>query len=161
MDDKQTILTLLSPKAVLKAMTPEAERSVPDGRMEVGFIVIRHFPFMVGRESRGAIVDGKFLRSERPRVNGRNPLNDLYLIDAVEPLEISRSHFQIESTAEGYLLIDRGSACGTTVGGIHIGGDDAGGSAPLKDGDTVGIGTESTPYLFTFISLLGPASDGR
>lgn len=153
MDDKQTILKLLSPKAVLKAITPEAERSVPDGMIEAGLIGIRHFPFRVGRESRGAIVDGEFLRTERPRFGSRNPYNDLYLIDAGQPLEISREHFQIESTAEGYLLVDRGSACGTTVGGISVGGGDAGGSAPLRDGDTIGIGTESTPYLFTFISV--------
>ena len=37
---------------------------------------------------------------------------------------------------------------------VAVGGSDAGGSAPLRDGDTIGIGTESTPYLFTFISGL-------
>ncbi len=69
-------------------------------------------------------------------------------------LNISREHFQIESTAEGYLLVDRGSACGTTVGGIHVGGNDSGGSAVLKDGDVIGIGTETTPYLYTFVADL-------
>ena len=159
MNDKQTILTLLLPKAVLKAMTPEAERAVPDGMIESGLISIRQFPFRVGRESRGAIVDGEFQRTERPRFGNRKPDNDLYLIDAGPLLHISREHFQIESTAEGYLLVDRGSACGTTVGGISVGGGDAGGSAPLRDGDTIGIGTESTPYRFTFIS--GLISDSR
>lgn len=154
MDDKQTILRLFLPEAVLKALTPEAKRVVPDGMIEAGFIGIQHFPFRVGRESRGAIVDGKFLRTERPRFGNRKPTNDLYLIEAGEQMEISREHFQIESSAQGYLLVDRGSACGTTVGGIHIGGSDTGGSAPLKDGDTIGIGTESTLYLFTFISDL-------
>lgn len=153
MDDKQTILTLLSPKAALKALTPAAERAVPDGMIAAGLVSIRHFPFRIGRESRGAIVDGDFVRAERPRLGNHKPKNDLYLIDAVEPLEISREHFQIESTAEGYLLVDRGSACGTTVGGIRIGGNDTGGSASLKDGDTIAIGTESTPFRFAFISL--------
>jgi FHA domain-containing protein len=156
MDDKQTILALLSPKAVLKAMTPEAERAVPDGMMVAGFVSIRHFPFKVGRESRGSVVEGKFLRTERPRFGNRKPNNDLYLIDAGESLEISREHFQIERTAEGYLLLDRGSACGTTVGGVRVGGNDRGGSTLLRDGDTIGIGTESTPYLFTFVSDLAP-----
>jgi hypothetical protein len=154
MDDKQTILRLFLPKAVLKALTPEAECALPDGMIEAGLIGIRHFPFRVGRESRGAMVDGEFLRTERPRFGNRKPTNDLYLVEAGEQMEISREHFQIESTAQGYLLVDRGSACGTTVGGIHIGGGDTGGSAPLKDGDTIGIGTESTRYLFTFISDL-------
>src|SRR5512133_635745 len=102
MDDKQTILTLLSPKAALKALTLEAERAVPDGMMVAGLISISHFPSRIGRESRGAIVDGDFVRTERPRFGDRKPKNDLYLIDAVEPLEISREHFQIESTAQGY-----------------------------------------------------------
>lgn len=154
MDDKQTILALLLPKAVLKAMTPEGERAVPDGLSRSGLISIRHFPFRVGRESRGAIVDGEFQRTERPRFGDRKPDNDLYLIDAGPVLHISREHFQIESTPEGYVLVDRGSACGTTVGGVPVGGDDTGGSAPLKDGDTIGIGTEATPYLFTFVSDL-------
>ena len=154
MDDKQAILRALLPKAVLKAITPEAERAVPGGMIEAGLIGIRHFPFRIGRESRGAISDGKFLRTERPRFGNRKPNNDLYLIDVAEPLQISREHFQIESTAQGYLVVDRGSACGITVGGTHIGGGDSGGSAPLKDGDTIGIGTGSTRYLFTFISGL-------
>jgi pSer/pThr/pTyr-binding forkhead associated (FHA) protein len=153
MNDKQTILTLLVPKAALKALTPEAERAVPDGMMVAGLISISHFPFRIGRESRGAIVDGDFVRTERPRFGDRKPKNDLYLIDAVEPLEISREHLQIESTAQGYVLVDRGSACGTSVGELRIGGGDAGGSAPLKDGDTIAIGTEATPYRYTFILL--------
>ncbi len=154
MEDKQAILKLLAPKAVLKAMTAEAELAVPDGKIESGFISIRQFPFRVGRESRGTIVDGDFQRSERPRFEDRVPDNNLYLVDGAPLLNISREHFQIESTAEGYLLVDRGSACGTTVGGIHVGGNDSGGSAVLKDGDVIGIGTETTPYLYTFVADL-------
>lgn len=154
MNDKQTILTILLPKAVLKTMTPEAERAVPDGMIESGLIRIRQFPFRVGREARVTVVDGEFTIDERRRLGDGKPNNDLYLVDAGRALNISREHFQIESTAEGYLLVDRGSACGTTVGGVRIGGDDTGGSAPLRDGDTIGIGTESTPYLFTFVSDL-------
>ncbi len=154
MDDKKAILQLLLPKAVLRAMTPEADSAVPGGMIKSGLVSIQSFPFRVGRESRGLLVDGKFVRFERPRFGDHEPDNDLYLIDAGELLNISREHFRIESTAEGYLLVDRDSACGTTVNGVRIGGGDAGGSAPLKDGDTIGIGTESTPYLFTFVSDL-------
>ena len=159
MDDKQAILGLLLPKAVLKALTPEAECAVPDGMIESGLVGIRKFPFRVGRESRGTIVDGKFHRIERPRFGDRKPNNDLYLIDAGEQLEISREHFQIESTAEGFVLVDRGSACGTSVAGVRVGVGSTRSSAPLKDGDTIGIGTEETPYLFAFIS--GLAADAR
>ena len=158
MDDKQAIVRLLAPKAVLKAMTPEAERAVPAHMIEAGYIGIRHFPFRVGRESRSVTVEGEFHSGERPRFGSRKPNNDLYLLDADEPLEISREHFQIEATVDGYLLVDRCSACGTRVGSSRIGGGDAGGSLLLKDGDTIAIGTETTPYVFTFIS--GFASAG-
>jgi pSer/pThr/pTyr-binding forkhead associated (FHA) protein len=154
MNDKQAILKILLPKAVLKAMTPEAERAVPGGMSQSGLISIRTFPFRVGRESRGAFVDGEFQRKERPRFDDRVPHNELYLIDAGDELHISREHLQIESTPEGYMLIDRGSACGTAVGSVRVGGDDTGGSVRLKDGDTIGIGAETTPYLFIFISDL-------
>jgi len=159
MDDKQAILKLLLPKAVLKAMTTEAERAVPDGMIHSGLISLRQFPFKVGRESRGEIIEGKFHRTERPRFGDREPHNNLYLIDAGELMHISREHLLIESTEEGYMLVDLGSACGTTVGGVRIGGGDAGGSVPLKDGDTIGIGAEATPYVYTFITDL--ISDSR
>ena len=155
MDDKQAILKILLPKAVLKAMTPEAERAAPDGIIESGLIRIQQFPFKVGREARVAMIDGELLIIDRPpRVANGKPNNDLYLVDGGQPLNISREHFQIESTADGYLLVDRGSACGTTVDGVRVGGNDAGGSAPLRDGAAIGIGTGSTPYLFTFVSDL-------
>ncbi|MEI6734467.1 MAG: FHA domain-containing protein, partial [Comamonadaceae bacterium] len=69
-------------------------------------------------------------------------------------LNISREHFQIDNTPDGYVLVDRGSACGTSVNGVLVGGNDAGGTASLNDGDTIGIGNESTPYLFTFVANL-------
>ena len=50
--------------------------------------------------------------------------------------------------------MDRGSACGSIVGGKVIGGDDAGGSAPLADGDTIVLGVEGvSPYRYQFIAL--------
>lgn len=158
MDDKQAILALLLPRAVLKPLTPEAQRAVPDGMIEAGMIRIRAFPFRIGRESRGTMVDGQFHRIERPRPTHWKPNNDLYLIDAGELLHVSREHCQIERTADGYLMVDRGSACGISVGGIHIGGGHAHVSAPLKDGDKIGIGTAATPYLYTFIAGLNADS---
>jgi hypothetical protein len=154
MKDKQAILKILLPAAVLQAMTPEAERAVPDVMIKSGLISIREFPFRVGRESRGSIVDGEFRRLERPRAGNREPNNDLYLMDAGEPLHVSRAHFQIEATAGGYVLVDRGSACGTAVGSVRVGGEDTGGSVALQDGDVIGVGAETTRYLYTFISDL-------
>lgn len=155
MDEKLAILKILLPEAVLKAMTPEAAEAAPFGKLESGLIRIESFPFRVGREARVAVVDGELVvLDRRPRTGHEVPSNDLYLHDNGKPLNISREHFQIESTPDGYVLVDRGSACGSSVNGVPVGGDDAGGSASLKDGDTIGIGNESSPYLFTFVANL-------
>ena len=155
MDEKLAILKILLPDAVLKAMTPEAVKAAPLGKIESGLIRIESFPFRVGREARVAFVDGELLILDRRRKTGHEkPNNDLYLHDSGETLNISREHFQIDSTPDGYVLVDRGSACGTSVNGVSVGGNDAGGSVSLNDGDTIGIGNESTPYLFSFVANL-------
>lgn len=154
MEDKRAILAILLPRAVLKALTPEAEHAVPDGMIESGYVSIRRFPFRIGRESRGTLVDGNFHRIERPRDGRQAPNNDLYLLDAGTRLHISREHLRIERTDDGYLLVERGSACGTSVGGVRLGAGTGHTSVPLKDGDTIGIGTESTPFLYQFIADL-------
>jgi hypothetical protein len=150
---KQSILNALSPKAVLKPMTEEAARAVPAGMIADGLIAIRQFPFRVGRESRFTYVNGEIRRMERQRRGNQEPNNDLYLLDPIQPLHVSREHFQIEHTRNGYRVVDRGSACGTIVGDVEIGGRDSGGSSPLKDGDTVTVGTSNSPYIYTFVVL--------
>ena len=153
MDLKQDILQLLSPKAVLKAITPEAVTAVPNHQLEHGYIGIAHFPFQVGRESRTRGPDTAGKRIERIKRGGSNPNNDLYLTDAGQPLHISREHLSIRKTATGYELLDRCSACGTGVGQQRLGGHDCGGSTTLNDGDIIAIGAADTPYLFQFITL--------
>jgi len=153
MEDKTSILQLLTPKAVLKPLTPEANASVPQGALEYNMIRIDRFPFSVGRESRVKEVEGKLLQIERIKFTGHEPNNSLYLIDAGRPLNISREHFKIEQNNEGYMLVDRYSACGTRVGSSCIGGGDRGGKIRLNDGDIIAVGTENTPYLFKFITL--------
>jgi pSer/pThr/pTyr-binding forkhead associated (FHA) protein len=155
MNEKLAILKILLPQAVLKAVTPEALAAAPPARVESGLIRIESFPFRVGREARVALVDGELMvLDRRPRTGHERPSNDLYLHDSGKSLNISREHFQIDSTPNGYVLTDRGSACGTSVNGVPLGGNDAGGSAVLKDGDTIGVGNESTPYQFTFFANL-------
>jgi pSer/pThr/pTyr-binding forkhead associated (FHA) protein len=153
METKQAILAQFAPKAVLKALTREAELAVPQGFTVAGMLGIRGFPFLVGRESRGKIVDGVFHRIERPRRGDSVPTNDVYLVDTCEMLQISREHFRIERTAKGYQVVDRGSVCGTSVGGVRIGGNETGGTTALRDGDEIHIGAEVTPYHYTFIAL--------
>jgi hypothetical protein len=157
MNEKQSILQLMMPKAVLKALTPEARDSIPHNLLEQDMVRISQFPFKVGRESRIKEIDGKLVRVERPKRDDSEPNNDLYLIDAGQPLHISREHFQIEKNSTGYILIDRGSACGVTVGTSKIGGRDSGGEARLNDGDIIAVGATDTPYLFKFITLESPS----
>ncbi len=45
MKEKQKILEKIMPVAVLRALTPEAERSVPQPLIVEGLVTIRNFPF--------------------------------------------------------------------------------------------------------------------
>ncbi len=155
MSDEQDILQLLTPKAVLQTMTAEAQESVPLSVLDHGLVRISHFPFNVGRESRGDQRGGQNnnMRSERVKRSTGDSSNDLYLTDAGRPMNISREHFRIEKTSNGYQLVDRYSACGTSVNNQHIGGRDAGGTIALKGGDTIAVGVEGAPYIFKFITL--------
>ena len=150
---RNDILKQFAPKAVLKALTGEAAQAVPTGLIVEGMVPILRFPFRVGRESRVSVVKGQLYRIERPRGGAQAPNNDLYLVDGGDPMQISREHFVIERRAEGFFVVDRGSACGTGVGKAHIQGGNLGGAAPLRDGETIVVGTGPTPYRYQFISL--------
>jgi hypothetical protein len=153
METKQAILAHFIPVAALKALTREAELAAPQGLLVAGMVGIRGYPFRVGRESRGKVVDGIFHRIERPRRGDALPNNDLYLVDAKERLQISREHFRIERAATGYQVVDRGSVCGISVGGVRTGGNERGGTLSLRDGDEIRVGEDVTPYRYTFITL--------
>ncbi len=150
---KDAILAAVSPKAVLKALTPETREAIPQALLVDDMVLIHAFPFRVGRESRVRKVNGKVERVERPKRDDGNPTNDLYLIDRGHLLNISREHFQIEKSGDGYILVDRESACGTTIDGVRVGGDDLGGRQRLEDGAVVAVGVRGTPYHFQFISF--------
>ena len=49
-----------------------------------------------------------------------------------------------------FYVIARGSGCGTLVGSRAIGGGRGGGQAPLRDRDTITIGTKASPFVFQF-----------
>ncbi|MES2604952.1 MAG: FHA domain-containing protein [Pseudomonadota bacterium] len=152
MEDKSKILQTLFPKAVLKALTRESLQAIPAGMQIDGMVVIHAFPFRVGRESRVTVINGRIHRIERPNVGDVKPTNEMYLLDAGDLLQVSREHFQIEQTADGYVVTDRGSKCGVTVAGKRIGAGTGVKSAPVVDGDLIAIGTSETNYLFSFIA---------
>jgi pSer/pThr/pTyr-binding forkhead associated (FHA) protein len=153
MEDKQSLLKRITPVAVLKAITPEARSTITKNCLGDEIIGIWEFPFRIGRESRIEKVDGKLVLSERQKISNGKPNNDIYLVDHGHFLQISRQHLQIEKTEIGYLVSDRGSACGTIINTKKIGSEDKGGSTMLKDGDIIKIGAEDSHYLFQFITL--------
>ena len=153
MDHKLEILAESLPKAMLQALTPEAIEAVPAHFLRGDMIAIFAFPFKIGRESRVTNINGKLEKMERPKKDDSAPTNDLYLLDRGHRLNISREHFEIVKSDVGYTLVDRGSACGTKIGGRNVGGHDTGGAAVLHDGDEIAVGAVGTPYIFRFITF--------
>ena len=155
MTDKKQLLTTFLPTAVLQAETQDAAEAVPHHQLFDNMVCIRRLPFRVGRESRVKKVNGRIERIERPKLDDREPNNDLYLVDRGHLLNISREHLRIEIDGDAFYLVDRGSACGTKVNGEAVGGDDQGGRTLLNDGDIITIGTTESPYRFRFLDLRG------
>ena len=130
---------------VLIPLTREAKLSIFGQTVR-----LTRFPFRIGRESRVTMVHGEWHYMER-RKSKVPPNNELYLFDEGELKNISREHFQIERDDNGeYFLFDRGSACGTVVDDVVIGGKDRTGRHPLREGSVIVIGTETSPYRFEF-----------
>jgi len=134
-----------SPVATLVATTREARLAL-GGRSEVP---VTHFPFKVGREGRlAAFADPSLI--ER-RLGNSSQLNDVYLVEPTSGLlRISREHFAIEYAGNQFVLVDRGSVCGTIVAGRTVGGDRTGGRTELRSGDEIVVGTDGSPYVFRF-----------
>ncbi len=119
-------------------------------------VAIREFPFRIGRESRLGHQPWKVGHRER-RQGTSLPNNDLYLENVGKGIFVSREHLQIERHDDGsFCVVDRGSICGTTVGGKFFGGAGQGGTCQLNDGDTVILGPAYSDYRFRF-SLQTPS----
>jgi pSer/pThr/pTyr-binding forkhead associated (FHA) protein len=130
-------------RARLIALTDEARRAL-DGRERL----LGHFPFRVGRESR-VLSAAPWTRGER-RLKTAPELNELYLVDELEPFHVSREHFQIEADGDRFFLADRGSACGTLVEGLPVGGDRREDRVELHDHDVIIVGLATSPFVFKF-----------
>lgn len=124
------------------ATTREVARAL-GGRRDVR---ITHFPFKVGRECRLAALADPSLIERRP---GNAPkANDIYLVEPTS--SVSREHFAIEYAVDQFVLVNRGSACGTIVAAKRVGGNRTGGRAELRSGDEIIVGTHGSPYVFRF-----------
>lgn len=137
---------MITSVAMLVALTEEAELALA-GKREVSLV---QFPFRVGRERRRRN-DNRTPDLER-RSGVTPPLNSLYLVESENShaLHISAEHFAIQWIDDGFVLVDRGSACGTIVAGGRIGGNRQGGQTELRDGDEIVVGTSRSPYVFRF-----------
>lgn len=117
-------------KVYISGLTPEAGSALGAGELE-----ITKFPFKVGRKTENYAKD---LFSH----------NDLYLEDN-KPFNVSRNHFSIQGKMSKFFVIDRGSALGTWVNDIRIGGPSGTNEAELNRGDnTVVAGSPESPYRF-------------
>jgi pSer/pThr/pTyr-binding forkhead associated (FHA) protein len=132
------------PRAILVGLTPEARSALGAAKL-----LIKTFPFRIGRESRGAQRLAGRAIPERRRLQMR-PNNELYLTESDAPPNVSREHLQIDHNGRQYILVDRQSACGTIVEGTVVGGRHDGGVVPLSDGDVIIVGSSSSRYIFKF-----------
>lgn len=155
MQDKASLITDITPIAVLKALTPQAREAVNKSCLGRELVGIWSFPFRIGRESRVRVIDGELVVSERHRMNRPSvPTNDLYLIDLGKELQISREHLSIVKDGDAFKIVDRESVCGTVVDEMDlIGGAETGGSRKIGDHAKIRIGSKGSPYLFEFILL--------
>lgn len=131
-------------RVALFALTPEARQAIGGAEME-----ITAFPFRVGRDSRGAKRPIARILMDRRRP-ASPPNNELYLAEPEQLTNVSREHFQIEHNGTHFVLVDRQSTCGTIVEGQVVGGRQAGGAVPLRDGDVIIVGTSASRYAFKF-----------
>lgn len=159
--DKEKIKKQFLPKAVLLAQTDEAAAAIPVKNVSDDMIPIWKFPYRVGRESRVQVDDhGHIVVKERFKHGIRSvPTNDIYLIDFGDRLQISRDHMQLEEEGGRFYLIDVGSKCGCGVNDRRVGADSELERVEIGDGDTIVIGTEKSPYRYTFVVL--SEEDGR
>lgn len=135
---------LAGSSAYLKALTPEARAALGGALSE-----ITTFPFRVGRESR--IMERGEGNQARRRRPDSVPNNDLYLVEIGHLLNVSREHFLIEVENESYVLVDRGSACGTLVEGELVGDQRKGGRRVLHHNDVIIVGTSESKFVFKFL----------
>ena len=136
----------LSPVAALRAETDAARSAL--GERDV--VRITRFPFNVGRESRATGLQKLKLEIELRRGQAP-PLNDLFLIDrSAGGRNISREHFRIDRIGDRFVVVDRGSTCGTIVAGRSIGKNSPTSETDVLDGDIIVVGVPDSPYRLRF-----------
>jgi len=129
---------------LLNALTPEAKAA-----LRGDYVKIASFPFRVGRESR-AFDRPIDYPNDRRRPDSAST-NDLYLFESGDILNVSREHFLIDAKDDKYVLVDRGSFCGTLVEGELVGEKRKGGWRELANNDVIIVGTSESTFVFKFL----------
>ena len=146
--------------AILAAMTPEATAAL-DNKPYVRLTVL---PFRIGREARSRSRLANMMNTIERRLNTVPQLNELYLFEPSTSGEfnISREHCAIDWVDGQFMLIDRGSARGSTIiesraserpstiATTEVGQYGATRRAVLRDGDLIVLGRVESPYVFRF-----------
>jgi pSer/pThr/pTyr-binding forkhead associated (FHA) protein len=147
--------------ARLVAATDEARAALGNK----AYVRITTFPFKIGRESRSQNPIARVVTTIERRLDTVPQLNDLYLIEpssAALITQISRKHCAIERVKGRFFLVDRESACGstvvearaserrTTVATTQTGGASPNPRSELREGDLIVIGNIDSPYVFRF-----------
>lgn len=129
----------------LIAVTDEARHAL-GGKAEVHFSRV---PFRVGRENRS--MTSRLVATVERRLRGTVPVNDLFLFELSQPgrVHISREHFEIARVGATLVVVDRKSACGTTVGESLL-RDSGPHEVVLNDGDVITLGSSRSPYRYQF-----------
>jgi pSer/pThr/pTyr-binding forkhead associated (FHA) protein len=146
--------------AVLVPMTPEATAAVGNAP----YVVLTVLPFRIGREARSRSRLTNIMTGIERRLNATPQLNELYLLEASGSggFTISREHCAIDWVDGQFMLIDRDSACGSTIiesraherrstiATTQVGQYGPARRAVLQDGDLIVLGPVASPYVFRF-----------
>jgi pSer/pThr/pTyr-binding forkhead associated (FHA) protein len=150
----------MTPPAVLVAMTPEATAALDNKP----YVYVTVLPFRIGREARSRSRLTNMMNDIERRLNTGPQLNELYLFEASASggFNISREHCAIDWVDGQFMLIDRDSACGSTIiesraherrstiATTQVGQYGPARRAVLQDGDLIVLGPVASPYVFRF-----------
>ncbi len=123
------------------AVTLQAGSEILAAVLPLPEISVGSFPYVVGRT---------------PGPGEAAPPGKIHLmLDDSRPYRLSRAHFRIERSDDGYRVRDLGSVLGTQVNGEPIGSNFSLDTAPLTPGEnSVVAGGDESPYSFK-LTVLG------
>ncbi len=125
-----------------------ADLTDPKRRDHFGELIVRKFPFRIGREARIDQSDaGTALRE-----------NDLRLDELVPPFFVSRSHLEIGFINGAPYVRDVGSTAGTLINGRKTGGNHTAGTVMITAPETdIVLGGSNSPWHFKLLLPAGAA----